>query len=62
MEDIKFVDFRVVKLKDWLNDHRDCDKETIVGKGKCSDGFRFIVCKDCKEAYFVGKIQEVIND
>ena len=55
-EEFKFVDFRITKLRDWLNDHRDCKKEIIIGNGKCGDGFRFIKCEKCKEAYFVGKV------
>ena len=57
MEEIKFIDFRIVKFKDWLIEHKNCNKETIIGSGNCNDSFRFIVCRDCNEAYFVGKIE-----
>ena len=57
-KDIEFIDFRVTKLKKWLNIHRECKTETILGIGQCKDGFRFIVCRDCNEAYFVGKYRE----
>ncbi len=55
-KDYKFVDFRVVKLPDWLNEHRDHNTEQIIGNGHCGDGFRLIKCEKCKEAYFTGKI------
>jgi len=55
-EQYKFVDFRVVKLPDWLNEHRDHKTEQIIGEGHCGDGFRFIKCEKCKEAYFTDKI------
>ena len=51
-----FSDFRVVSLKEWLNIHKYHNTDQIVEKGKCGDGFRFIVCRDCKEAYFAGKV------
>lgn len=56
MQETKFIDFRVTKLRDWLNEHRECKTETIVGQGRCGDGFRFIKCEKCMEAYFVGKV------
>ena len=55
-QEFKFADFRVVKFRDWLNKHRNCKTETIVGQGKCGDGFRFVKCEKCMEAYFVGKV------
>ena len=55
-QDYKFVDFRIVKLKDFLNKHRNCKTETVLGVGKCGDGFRFIKCDKCKVAYFAGKV------
>ncbi|MHA1787862.1 MAG: hypothetical protein ACTSXT_01415 [Candidatus Helarchaeota archaeon] len=51
-----FSDFRVVSLKEWLNLHKNHATDQIIGKGKCGEGFRFIVCRDCKEAYFADKI------
>ncbi len=52
----KFIDFRIISLREFLNYHRECNTETIIGKGHCGDGFRFIICEKCMEAYFVGKI------
>ena len=54
-QDIKFIDFRVTKLKDWLNDHRECNVEQVIGEGYSGDGFRFAICRQCNEAHFVGK-------
>lgn len=56
MQDTKFVDFRVIKLRDWLNNHRECKKEIIIGNGHCNDSFKFIVCQSCNEAYFTGEV------
>lgn len=55
-QEYKFIDHRIEKLKDFLNTHRDCKVEQVIGEGKCGDGFRFIKCEKCKIAYFAGKI------
>ncbi len=55
-QEYKFIDFRIISLREFLNDHRECNTETIIGKGNFRDGFRFIVCRKCNEVYFVGKI------
>jgi len=54
-QEYSFIDFRVTKLKDWLNDHRECNVEQVIGEGYSGDGFRFAICRQCNEAYFVGK-------
>ena len=55
-QEYKFIDFRIISLREFLNDHRECNTESIIGKGNFRAGFRFIVCRKCNEVYFVGKI------
>ena len=56
MQEMKFVDFRVEKLRDFLNKHRNCKIEQVIGESIDNTGFRFVKCLDCNEAYFTGKV------
>ena len=55
-QDIQFIDFRVEKLREFLNKHRNCNIEQVIGKNKDNTSFRFIKCLNCKLVYYTGKV------
>ena len=52
----KFINFKKTSIREFLNQHRDCRIEQVIGTGVKGDGFRFIKCINCKLAYYTGKV------
>lgn len=55
-QEYKFINFKKTSVREFLNQHRDCKIEQVIGKSEDNTGFRFIKCINCKLAYYIGKV------
>ena len=54
MNDPIFVDFNTVSFKDWSQTHYDHKKKYQENEDE-GRIFRWVVCQDCKQMYFLGE-------